>query len=157
MASSNTYSPRKWTQADKERTAIAIVANGGRIATAAKKVGIPVQTVFTWRDRDPEFKALIEQAHKQWHGQCSDRIKTLVEAAYDELLLRLADPEERAKISTRELNMLTAVQLDKLQLVDKVEKFGVQQASAAGDVINKLLDEFQRVADRANAKIVSSQ
>lgn len=46
----------------KEGIIAALIDNNGLVHPAAKSLGCTPQTIYTWRDKDPDIKAAIENA-----------------------------------------------------------------------------------------------
>ena len=147
-----------WTTADKEKLCVLVATHGKTLNTAAKELGIPPPTAYFWKQNDPEFASMLETAHKQWYAGTGDRIKGLVDKVYKEMEHRLTDDEERAKIATKDLNMMAAVQIDKLGVVSQIERHGVERTQGAtSDALVKMLHEFESIVDRANAKVIDGE
>ena len=90
---------RNMTDSDDRRplsepqlTAIELLVAGRNLTAVAAEIDATRQTVSTWYNRDPEFRAALNQRRQQMRAELHDHLRALAPAAAEALEQELRGP-----------------------------------------------------------------
>jgi len=141
----------------------ALVGAGVHIKDVVARTGVPESTVYSWRLSLPAaYVAALETARTQRGELLAERMRGLIESAYDGLADRIEHGDEkldsksgtlvRVKMSGKDLAICAAVVIDKLSILR-----GDTPAAVQADRLEQLAEKLERMAALQSGSVVSSQ
>ena len=121
MPRASPYSPLARKQA-----AVAVMAHGTSKA-ASKVCGVPASTIRDWRNNDPAFAELLQDAQTEFSEQLQAQLTQIIELAHTNVLDRLRRGDEQVNARTgervrvpvrgKDCAIIAAVAIDKLRII----------------------------------------
>ena len=77
---------------ESQLTAIELLIAGRNLTAVAETLGTTRQTISVWYNRDPEFRAALNQRRQELQAEMHDHLRALVPAAAEALEQELTGP-----------------------------------------------------------------
>src|SRR4051812_35252546 len=77
---------------EPQLTAIELLVAGRNLTAAARAVEVARQTISVWYNKDPEFRAALNQRRQEMQAELHDRLRALAPAATEALEQELGGP-----------------------------------------------------------------
>ena len=101
-----------WTREQKQQAAIQYAIEGSLAKIESGPLGIPKQTVCTWKNNDSEWLATVVQLRTEKLEEHRAKYVKIVDKAQDQVLLRIGDA------SAAQANLIACQATDKVRLHD---------------------------------------
>ena len=147
----------KYSPASKQRAAVAVVAHGTSKA-ASQVTGIPASTIRDWRNNDPNFAELLQDAQTEFSEQLQAQLTQIIDLAHANVLDRLRHGDEQVNARTgervrvpvrgKDCAIIGAVAIDKLRIIQGQPT----RITEAGPNLQELRDHFEAIGQEGRGE-----
>lgn len=144
------------TQEQHAQALITLAQNEGNLAKSAKELDITPYHLRKIRDANPQA---YEAIRKRFVEGLFDKAIIMADKYGDELLRRIENPEQLAKMKAKEIATVFGIMVDKINVMSTVRgRFGESQRAAEGyselpdeELAAILEGEFREISDEAES------